>query len=24
LYFALCYPISYTAKRLELKLNVAR
>jgi polar amino acid transport system permease protein len=24
LYFALCYPISYTAKRLELKLNAAR
>jgi polar amino acid transport system permease protein len=24
LYFALCYPISYTAKRLELKLNVPR
>jgi polar amino acid transport system permease protein len=22
LYFALCFPISYTAKRLELKLNV--
>jgi polar amino acid transport system permease protein len=24
LYFALCYPISYTAKRLELHLNAAR
>jgi polar amino acid transport system permease protein len=24
LYFALCYPISYTAKRLELKLNATR
>jgi polar amino acid transport system permease protein len=24
LYFALCYPISYTAKRLELKLNGTR
>jgi polar amino acid transport system permease protein len=24
LYFALCYPISYSAKRLELKLNAAR
>jgi polar amino acid transport system permease protein len=24
LYFALCYPISYTAKRLELQLNVPR
>jgi polar amino acid transport system permease protein len=24
LYFALCYPISYSAKRLELKLNATR